>query len=130
MATFIVADIDIDPLIRARNFLADGITRAKSELEVAGTIQAFEFCYELSWKILKKVLAYRGINLASPREVLRAAAAEGLISNIDEWFEYIRKRNLTVHIYNKEVADEIFAALGGFLKSLDQLIQILKSLSV
>ena len=128
MAEFIIADIDIEPLLNARNFLASALDQAKSDLEIAGTIQAFEFCYELSWKTLKKVLAYRGIILTSPREVFRAAAAESLISDVHNWFEYIRKRNLTVHIYNKEVADEIFVSLPKFLQSMNHLITTLQTL--
>lgn len=45
--------------------------KARSELEKAGAIQAFEICYELSWKTMKRILAYRGLEANSPREVFR-----------------------------------------------------------
>jgi hypothetical protein len=40
--------IDIEPLVTTRNFLARALKEAKTELEIAGTIQAFEVCYELA----------------------------------------------------------------------------------
>ena len=40
--------LDIEPLISARNFLQKALQEAKTELEIAGSIQAFEVCYELS----------------------------------------------------------------------------------
>lgn len=52
---------------------------------------------------MKRVLVYRGIEVASPREVFHAAAQEKLIDNLDSWFEFFRKRNLTVHVYSKSL---------------------------
>ena len=40
--------LDIEPLISARNFLQRALQEAKTELEIAGSIQAFEVCYELA----------------------------------------------------------------------------------
>jgi hypothetical protein len=44
----ILGQIEIKQLISTRNFLEKAIKEAKSELEIAGTIQAFEVCYELT----------------------------------------------------------------------------------
>jgi len=41
-------ELDIEPLISARNFLAEAVQEAKTKLEIAGAIQAFEVCYELT----------------------------------------------------------------------------------
>ena len=50
-----------------------------TEQEQAGAIQAFEYCYELSWKYMRKLLAVRGKIVNSPRETFRMAALEGFI---------------------------------------------------
>ena len=44
-----------------------------NELMVIALIKAYEFSFELSWKTLKDLLAYEGIDAARPREVLREA---------------------------------------------------------
>ena len=45
----ILNSIDIYPLISTRDFLAEAINnKPKTKLEMAGTIQAFEVCYELA----------------------------------------------------------------------------------
>jgi hypothetical protein len=40
--------LDINSLISTRNFLAEIIQNARNDYEKAGTIQAFEVCYELA----------------------------------------------------------------------------------
>lgn len=44
----ILGEIDIQQLISTRDFLHQALHEAESKLEIAGTIQAFEVCYELS----------------------------------------------------------------------------------
>lgn len=121
-----ISDVNLTPLIQAQQFLQDALKQAKSRLEIAGTIQAFEFSYELAWKTLKRVLAYRGIDVASPREVFRYAALEKLIIDPEVWFVYLKNRNMTVHVYNQDIADEIFTSLPQFLTSLNECIATLK----
>lgn len=41
------------------------------ELYLDGTIQRFEFVYELSWKLMKSYLEYQGTEVVSPRETFR-----------------------------------------------------------
>ena len=48
--------INIKPLIRARNFLADIVQDAQSNYEKAGAVKAFEVCFELVHPILRRVL--------------------------------------------------------------------------
>jgi len=44
----ILGEIDIQPLISAQDFLEEALQTAENKVEVAGVIQAFEVCYELS----------------------------------------------------------------------------------
>ena len=129
MVEFILnGKLDIEPLITTRDFLAKALEEAKSELEIAGAIQAFEVCFELAWKTCKKVLSLRGIDVYTPKEVFRIAGLEGLISQSENWFEYVDKRNITVHQYEKKILQIVYPILTNFLKDLDSLIVNLKKL--
>ncbi|CAI2193894.1 6003_t:CDS:2 [Funneliformis geosporum] len=43
-----VGDIDLEPLLSSRDFLQEALQVAENKFEIAGTIQAFEVCYELT----------------------------------------------------------------------------------
>ena len=48
-----------------------------SDLERAGVMKTFEFCFELAWKTLKDLLFYEGYDEKTPRDVLRRAFEAG-----------------------------------------------------
>ena len=54
--------------------LGEAIESEPTDLNRDGTIQRFEFTYELSWKVLKKYLASKGI-------VWEQADAKGVLSS-------------------------------------------------
>ncbi|CAG8461815.1 14962_t:CDS:2 [Racocetra fulgida] len=70
------AQIEIPPKIKARNTLHRVLENAQSEGEKMGVVKAFEFCYELSWKILKKILNFHSIEVGSARDVFREATKQ------------------------------------------------------
>ena len=72
------------------------------------TIQRFEYCFELSWKLLKKVLKSDGIEVNSPRQAVRKAFENGYLDNIDVWFEMLEDRNMTSHTYDPSIADKVY----------------------
>jgi nucleotidyltransferase substrate binding protein (TIGR01987 family) len=119
----ICENINITTLIKATKSFKEGIKGAHSELERDGVIQRFEFTYELVWKTLKKILKFKGLDVNSPRDVFREAAKFYFIDDPLVWFEFIKKRNLTVHTYNSDCADEIFESLSKFEVELDKLIK-------
>ena len=127
-AFVIEGGIDISPLLLAFEQFHEALPVAKSDLEKAGTIQYFEFTYELAWKTLKRVLKNRGKDLNSPKPIFREAALEGLIESPELWFEFLEDRNETVHTYNKTVANNIFKDLHLFDKEMLKLVEVLKSL--
>lgn len=116
--------IDIKPLLSTKFLLEKALNQSeKNELEEMGGIQAFEMAYELSWKTMKKILGFKGVEVYSPKETFRKAAAEGLIENFDSWGEkYLETRNLTVHSYEEDILNNVWAVLPDFLKDLDLLI--------
>jgi nucleotidyltransferase substrate binding protein (TIGR01987 family) len=79
-----------------------------SELEKQGLVKAFEYTYELAWSTLKDFLEYQGKSgLIGSRDTIREAFKENIISDGEEWMEMLKSRNLTIHTYNQETADEI-----------------------
>lgn len=127
--SFIIeGNIEIAPLLLAFDQFHEALKVAKSDLEKAGTIQYFEFTYELAWKTLKRILTARGKDLNSPKPIFREAALEKLIDDPELWFDFTKDRNETVHTYNKAVANSIFSDLHLFDEEMIKLISKLKSL--
>jgi len=86
--------------------------RSLSDLEKQGTIQAFEFTYELAWNLLRDYLLWQGeTSIAGSRDAIRNAFQAGLISDGHTWMAMLQDRNRTVHTYNEATANEILANL-------------------
>lgn len=96
--------------------LGDALSRLKETVECKddvdylpdATIQRFEFCIELYWKVLKKFLAYEKIDAVTPRDTIQKAFQYGFIDNGDIWLQMLDDRNETSHVYKEEVSKRIF----------------------
>jgi nucleotidyltransferase substrate binding protein (TIGR01987 family) len=79
-----------------------------SELEEQGIIKAFEYTYELAWKVIKDYYEEQGeVSIQGSRDALRLAFQRGLINDGDNWMKMIKSRIASVHTYNLEVAQQI-----------------------
>ena len=79
-----------------------------SELEEQGIIKAFEYTYELAWKVIKDYYEEQGeVSVQGSRDALRLAFQRGLITDGDNWMNMIKSRIASVHTYNLEVAQQI-----------------------
>lgn len=85
-------------------------------------IKRFEFTVELSWKSLQIYLREEGIPCRSPKECLKKAFEFGLIGDDDRWLEMIEDRNLTVHTYDENFADDVYNRLPAYLELFIMLI--------
>lgn len=121
-------EISISALLKAKAMLDNAIAVAGSPLEKTGAIQCFEYSYELAWKTMKRILAYNGIETSSPRDAFREAARIKLITDPEVWFIFIKKRNMTSHTYNFDLAEEVFDFLPEFQAELSQFIQYIQTL--
>ena len=83
------------------------------DMYLDATIQRFEFCFELAWKLMKAVLEYDGIEVNSPRSCIRESWKQGLIPDAQEWLEMMEKRKLSSHTYNENTAREIYCEVKG-----------------
>lgn len=86
------ANINFSHLKKAQTVFEKFRCNLTTEQEMAGAILAFEFCYELAWKIMKRVLQENGLEVGSPRDTFRKAFAENLIDDPSVWFEFQEKR--------------------------------------
>jgi nucleotidyltransferase substrate binding protein (TIGR01987 family) len=105
---------------RFRNFekayrLIEEISAHKTlnKIEQLALIQSFEICFELSWKLLKDYFYEGGLQLVSPREIIKQAIADEIIENGHAWLDALKSRNLTSHVYDEELAEEITDDIQG-----------------
>ncbi|MEI8295353.1 MAG: HI0074 family nucleotidyltransferase substrate-binding subunit [Alphaproteobacteria bacterium] len=115
--------ISLDNLLQAQQVFERFRTDMVDDRDQAGAAQAFEFCYELSWKMMKRVLKSRGLETATPKDTFRQAALAKLIDDPEMWFDFQLKRNLTTHTYKKENLDSIVESFDLFSSELHKLIQ-------
>ncbi len=128
MNTIILNEINISPLLKAQNNFINYQVDMITDRDKAGAVQAFEYSFELCWKILKRVLKSRFLEVNSPKSVFREAAKEKLIPDPEVWFTFQELRNKTSHTYNEHILEEIIAAFPEFTKELNTLIKVLKNL--
>jgi nucleotidyltransferase substrate binding protein (TIGR01987 family) len=75
-----------------------------------GVIGQFNLTFELAWKALQEVLRIHGAEGAetgSPREILQLGYKFGFINDSSVWMLMLKKRNLSIHIYNEDQIDEM-----------------------
>jgi len=83
-------------------------TRKLSNLEKQGLIQAFEFTHELSWNTIKDFYQSMGdVNIQGSRDAFRLAFKRGLIEDGDIFMRSVKSRQLSVHTYNDDFAEQI-----------------------
>jgi nucleotidyltransferase substrate binding protein (TIGR01987 family) len=79
-----------------------------NELEEQGIIKAFEYTYELAWKVIKDYYEQQGeVAIQGSRDAIRIAFQRGLIADGDNWMKMIKSRIASVHTYNLEVVKQI-----------------------
>jgi nucleotidyltransferase substrate binding protein (TIGR01987 family) len=95
-----------------------------SEVERAGLIQFFEITFELGWKLLKDFQEAEGYTITSPRNAIKQAFQNSLITQGKYWLQALNDRNLTTHTYNettaRQVENDIRSLYAPFLQELHE----------
>jgi nucleotidyltransferase substrate binding protein (TIGR01987 family) len=118
--------MSLEPIQRALGQLAKACdqleqalaTDSPNPLEVDGTIQRFEFTFELCWKALRRVLAWEGVPSRSPRSAIKSAYAGGLLVDKTLWLAMLNDRNLTSHVHDEAAARAIHGRIRGYAPAL------------
>ncbi len=95
--------------------LEEAIAQPENDMIRDSVIQRFEFSFELAWKTLQLFLERQGLEAGSPRQALKSAFAQGIISSEDEadvWLKMQEDRNLTTHTYNEDLAKAIYKRIA------------------
>jgi nucleotidyltransferase substrate binding protein (TIGR01987 family) len=98
----------------------------------AGAIQAFEFVYELSWKLIKRYLEMTSptselIDQMSFPTLIRTACEKGLLqTDVNQWRIYRENRGTTSHTYSEDKAEIVFESIPRFLTDAQNLLRELK----
>lgn len=128
--------LDLSNLEKALNSLKVALDRSKTspqdeELRDA-CIQRFEYSFELAWKLIKRQLELEignssEVDSYSKKTLFRVAGEKGLIVNIESWFDFITKRNLTSHTYNANNAILVYGITSKFYNEASELLRVLKT---
>lgn len=130
-----VKKLDLSALEKAVKSLERAVVRSQQNLgdeELRdAVIQRFEYTFELCWKMLKRQLELEvptsaELDTFSYRQLIREAAERALIDHPDQWFVYRDQRNNTVHTYDQEKANSVYASVLDFLPEAKKLLDVLK----
>lgn len=109
---------------------ADFELAANDEIYRTGVIGQFNLTFELGWKALQTVLQKHGVveaKTGSPKEILQLGYKVGFMDDMAVWLLMLKKRNVSVHIYNEEEADTILLLIrDSFIPALKQLERTLQ----
>ena len=96
----------------------------------AAVIQHFEFTFELSWKMLERLLSEKlgssAVKQMTNKALFRVAAERLLIEEPQRWFTYLDARNKTSHTYNESVADDVYGKIPAFIDDAKKLLTALE----
>lgn len=101
-----------------------------NEIYRTGVIGQFNLTFELAWKALQAVLRLHGAEGAdtgSPREILQLGYKFGFINDSSVWLLMLKKRNLSVNIYNEEDVEEMIVLIrDSFITAFVDLEKVLE----
>ena len=128
--------LNLAPLENAVSRLTEGLARYEKDITDTqirdGLIQRFEFCYEISHKMLK-----RHLEAVSPTpeqfdamafaDLIRSANEQGLLlGDWSSWKIYREMRSKTSHTYDEEIATEVVQGIPAFLEEARHLLKQLQ----
>ncbi len=103
-------------LQKAVNRLQEGVDLGTSQdIFRDGTIQRFEFTFELAWKLMQKINREHGFQTVSPRDSIRQCFQLGFLAEDVQWLQMIENRNLTSHTYAESMANQIYEDTKKFV---------------
>lgn len=89
-------------------------------------IKRFELTYDLLWKYLKLYISTKeGIVLDSPRKVFQQCMSLGITNKeeSDDLMLIIESRNLTTHVYDSDLAEEVAAKIVYYFNVIQAIVR-------
>lgn len=104
---------------------ADFSRASEDNIYRTGIVGQFNLTFELAWKSLQAVMQLHSVaesETGSPRDILKLGYKTGFIEDSDVWLLMLKKRNLSVHIYDEEEIDELVVIIrDSFVPALSKL---------
>ena len=95
------------------------------EIYRTGVVSQFNLTFELAWKAVMEVLRLHGVSGAetgSPREILQLAYKHGFINDEPVWLMMLKRRNMSIHIYDEDKVNEMLVLIRErFISAFDVL---------
>jgi nucleotidyltransferase substrate binding protein (TIGR01987 family) len=91
-----------------------------------GQVQKYEFTVELLWKMLKVFLyEQHGTDAASPKQTIRTYFELGFCEyqDAEQMLEAVDMRNRLIHVYKKEILEEIHSHIKNYKDLFDRVFQ-------
>ncbi len=101
-----------DALTRLEESLTEDVTQSTTIID--GTIQRFEFTFELASKLLRLMLLREGVEASTPRAVLKEAYRAEWIADGEGWIDMLEDRNQTTHLYDEKTSAAIYRKIKEF----------------
>jgi nucleotidyltransferase substrate binding protein (TIGR01987 family) len=117
--------LQIGEFVKAVDALGKALALPEDDITRDASIQRFEFCVELAWKVSRRAL---GTATSAPKQVIREMGQAALIDDVALWLEAIDQRNLSSHTYNERLAREVYDFARRFLPELTSLVERIRSL--
>ncbi len=114
---------------KALSQLDKALKEEYSDIIRDAAIQRFEFTFELFWKLVKTHLnSVEGIDCYSPKSCFRELlpvllASEGEVEVLLKMSDH---RNLTTHVYDEEVSNEVFSEIPLYSKTMHEVLTRIK----
>ena len=115
--------IDCSPLSESLLLLEKALVRSRKcpedeELRDA-VILRFQYVYERSWKLLKRVLEAlsanpEAVDYMSFSELIREGFEKGLLKSAEAWFGYRKARSMTLHTYSFGDSKRAYSVIEDF----------------
>ena len=106
--------------------LEEVLSIEETEIIRDSAIKRFELCFDLSWKLIKKYARQEGVECNSPRSCFKTAFQLGVINYNEDWIKMIDERNLIVHIYREQYAEEVYSNLSEYLERFKELLNFFR----
>ena len=129
-------DIITEPLEKALTTLKEAWTEYNKDTSNTfvrdSVIQRFEYTFELSHKLLRRVLSEAEPNRAEISEmffndIIRLGCKRGLLLNdLETWDKYRKLRNLTSHKYDEFNTDHIILIIPVFIEEIEYELEKIK----
>lgn len=87
------------------------LERFVAEPQRTGIIQAFEFTFELGWKVMQARARSEGLDVVTPRASIGAGLKLDLVEDEQLWLDMLESRSLASHTYRPELAREVVEAI-------------------